>query len=189
VESGSVRVREATPDDTDAIVNVTASGWRTAYRDIVAPEKLVDLPIARWRHEVHVGLRRPVDDAFSYVAEIGGEFAGYCFVAAPSREPDEGRNVAELVAIYVEPARWRQGAGEALMNGAMARLSGLPYDEVILWTFKENALAIAFYQRHGWSRDGGEKVHPRSGAVAIRFRRPTPTLEEGTRQAGTIRTE
>jgi hypothetical protein len=37
----------------------------------------------------------------------------------------------------------------------------------------ENAPAIAFYERHGWSRDGEEKVHPRAQAVAIRFRHPT----------------
>ena len=186
METTSVRVREANPDDTDAIVAVTATGWRTAYRDIVAQGKLADLPVARWRHEVHVGLRRPVEDAFSYVAEIDGEFAGYCFVAAPSREPDEERNVAELVAIYVEPDRWRQGAGETLMAAAMERLARLPYDEVILWTFKENAPAIAFYERHGWSRDGGEKVHPRSGADAIRFRCPVPKGLGGNPSIGTI---
>jgi GNAT superfamily N-acetyltransferase len=172
VEAGSVRVREATPDDTEAIVAVTVGGWRAAYRDIVAPDRLADLPVARWRHEVHVGLRRPVEDAFSYVAEIDGRFAGYCFVAAPSREQDLGRNVAELVAIYVEPDRWGQGAGAALMRAALERLGDLPYDEVVLWTFKENAPAIAFYERQGWKRDGGEKVHPRTEAVAIRFRRP-----------------
>ena len=172
MQGGPVRVRRATPDDTEKIVGVTAAGWRTAYRGIVAPARLAELPIDRWHHEVHVGLLRPVEDAFSYVAEIGGEFAGYCFVAAPSRERELGPNVAELVAIYVEPDRWSQGAGSALMRAAIARLEQLPYEEVFLWTFKENAPAIAFYERHGWKRDGDEKVHPRSEAVAIRLRRP-----------------
>jgi GNAT superfamily N-acetyltransferase len=174
MEREPVRVRAATPDDTEAIVAVTVAGWRTAYRGIVAPDKLAELPVARWRHEVHVGLRRPVEDAFSYVAEIDGEFAGYCFVAAPSRERELGPNVAELVAIYVEPDRWGQGAGAALMRAAMDRLSQLPYNEVILWTFTENAPAIAFYERHGWKADGNRKVHPRTQAEAIRFRRRTP---------------
>jgi GNAT superfamily N-acetyltransferase len=172
METGSVRIREAIPDDTEAIVAVTAAGWRTAYREIVAQERLGDLPIPRWRHEVHVGLLRPVEDAFTYVAEIDGAFAGYCFVAAPSREPRMGSGVAELVALYVDPDRWRLGAGSALMRAAMERLAGLPYDEVILWTFKENAPAISFYERDGWRRDGEEKVHPMAQAVAIRLRRP-----------------
>jgi ribosomal protein S18 acetylase RimI-like enzyme len=172
VEAGSVRVREATPDDTDAIVAVNAAGWRAAYRGIVAPERLADLPIPRWRHEVHVGLLRPVEDAFTFVAEIGGQFVGYCYVAAPSREADLAGTVAELAAIYVDPDHWRQGAGSALMGAALERLGELPYEEVVLWTFKENTPAIAFYERHGWRRDGDEKVHPTAQAVAIRFRRP-----------------
>ena len=174
MQGGPVRVRDATPDDTDAIVAVTAAGWRTAYRGIVALDRLADLPLARWRHEVHVGLRRPVEDAFSYVAEIDDAFAGYCFVAAPSRQRELGPSVAELVAIYVEPDRWSRGAGTALMRAAMDRLAQLPYDEVFLWTFKENRPAITFYERRGWRRDGDEKVHPRSEAVAVRLRRPIP---------------
>ena len=150
---------------------MTAAGWREGYREIVSAEKLADLPVERWRHEVGVGLRRPVDDAFTYVAEIDGEFAGYCYVAAPSREADVGPKTAELVAMYVDPGHWRQGAGEALMNAAMGRLAELPYSEVVLWTFRENERAIAFYERQGWAPDGGEKIHPRSGEPAIRMRR------------------
>ena len=164
-------VREATPEDAEAIVAVTAAGWRAAYRGIVKPEKLAELPIERWRHEVGVGLRRPVDDAFSYVAEIDGQFAGYCYVAAPSREPDVGPAVAELGAMYVDPGHWRQGVGEALMDAALARLADLPYTEAVLWTFEENQRAVAFYERFGWAKDGGEKIHARSGEPAIRMRR------------------
>ncbi len=155
---------------------MTAAGWRVGYRDIVAPDRLAELPVDRWRHEVGVGLRRPVADAFTHVAEIDHSFAGYCFVAAPSREADLGDSVAELVAIYVDPDYWRRGAGQALMGAAMDRLGGLPYPEVILWTFKENRRALAFYDRHGWRADGAEKVHARSGAPAIRLRRPV-TME------------
>jgi GNAT superfamily N-acetyltransferase len=165
-------VREATPDDTEAIVSVTVAGWRAGYRDIVAPENLADLPVDRWRHEVGLGLRRPLDDAFTYVAEIDGRFAGYCYVAAPSRESELGPAVAELVAIYVDPEQWRQGAGEALVGAAMERLAGLPYTEVALWTFKENDRAIAFYERDGWRPDGAEKIHARTGAPAVRYTRP-----------------
>jgi GNAT superfamily N-acetyltransferase len=167
-----VAIREATPDDAEAIVEVTAAGWRTGYRGIVQPEKLAALPIDRWRHEVGVGLRRPIADAFTYVAEIDGRFAGYCYVAAPSREPGLTPETAELVAMYVDPDHWRQGAGEALMNAALERLAGLPYTEAVLWTFDQNERAVAFYERFGWAKDGAEKIHERSGEPAIRMRRP-----------------
>ncbi len=138
----------------------------------MAPDKLADLPVERWRHEVGVGLKRPVGDAFTYVGEVDREFAGYCYVAAPSREADMGPDAAELVAMYVDPDRWRQGVGNALMLAALERLAGLPYEEAVLWTFKENDRAIGFYERHGWRADGAEKVHPRTGEPAVRFRRP-----------------
>jgi GNAT superfamily N-acetyltransferase len=151
---------------------VTVAGWHAGYREIVAPEHLAQLPVERWRHEIGVGLKRPVGDAFTYAAEIDGRFAGYCYVAAPSRESDLGPDASELVAMYVDPDHWRRGAGDALMGAAMERLSGLPYTDAILWTFKENARAIAFYKRHGWRADGTEKLHSRTGEPAARYRRP-----------------
>ena len=151
---------------------MTVAGWRAGYRDIVSPERLADLPVDRWRHEIGVGLRRPVEDAFTHVAEIDGEFAGYAYVAAPAKDADLGRRVAELGALYVDPAHWRKGAGEALVRATLERLAALPYDEVVLWTFAENAPAVALYERYGWRRDGAEKIHARSGEPAVRFRRP-----------------
>ena len=156
------------------MVEVNAAGWREGYRDIVSEEALAKLPIDRWRHEISVGLRRPVGDAFTYIAEFDGRFAGYCYVAAPTREPDLGPEVAELVAMYVDPSHWRRGIGNALMKAALERLTDLPYQEAILWTFGENERAVAFYERHGWKADGGEKIHQRSGEPAIRMRRPLP---------------
>jgi GNAT superfamily N-acetyltransferase len=150
---------------------VTAEGWRTAYQGIVSPEKLAELPIERWSHEIRVGLRRPVEDAFTYVAEIDGEFAGYCYVAAPTKEPDLGRDVAELGAMYIDPGHWREGIGQALMEAALSRLAELLYAEAILWTFEQNERAVSFYERHGWARDGAARIHARSGEPAIRMRR------------------
>ena len=91
-----------------------------------------------------------------------------------------------LTAIYVQPDRWGHGAGSALMRAALARLAELPYDEVILWTFKENGPALGFYERHGWSLDGEQKVHPRTEAAAVRLRRPTPKTGGAMPAEGTI---
>jgi GNAT superfamily N-acetyltransferase len=48
------------------------------------------------------------------VAERGGEIVGSCFVVSPPRDEDLGAELAELVAIYVDPGSWRQGIGTAL---------------------------------------------------------------------------
>jgi ribosomal protein S18 acetylase RimI-like enzyme len=74
--------------------------------------------------------------------------------------------------MYVDPDHWRQRVGSTLMRAALERLVGLPYEEAVLWTFKKNDRAIAFYERYGWRPDGAEKIHARTGEPAVRFRRP-----------------
>lgn len=176
-----VRVRDANPGDTEAIVSATRQGWLQGYRDIVSAEKLADLPVDRWRHEVSVGLRRPVGDAFTLVAEVGGEFAGYCFVAAPSRSGELPPGFAELAGIYVLPEHWGGGAGGALIDAAMERVAALGYEGAFLWTFADNERAIRFYRRHGWEPDGEEKESAQAGARTVRFRR---RVESATMDAG-----
>jgi GNAT superfamily N-acetyltransferase len=173
-----VLVRDATPEDAEAIVALTESGWREGYRGIVDPKRLADLPVARWRHEIGTGLRRPVGDAFTRVAEgEGGEVVGYCYVAAPSRSGELGPEWAELVAMYVAPSHWGAGAGGALMEAAVDRLAELPYRGAFLWTFAENERAIRFYTRHGWEPDGAENLNALADARTVRFRRITESAQ------------
>jgi GNAT superfamily N-acetyltransferase len=47
--------------------------------------------------------------------------------------------------LYVAPPCWRTGAGSALLQQAKRHLSG----GFRLWTFERNAMARAFYRKHG----------------------------------------
>lgn len=163
-------VRDAVEADTEAIVELTASGWRVAYTGIVPAERIENLPITQWRHDVSSGLRAPVADSFTRVAEIDGEVAGYCFVAAPGRDEPAGSKVAEVVAIYVDPKRWMAGIGRALMESATSLAAAAGYPEMTLWTFERNAQARAFYARLGWTKDDERRPHAATGTPTIRLR-------------------
>lgn len=165
-----VEVRDATGADVEEIVRLTASGWRAAYRGIVPAERIENLPVSGWRHDIAAGLRSPVADSFTRIAEIEGAPVGYCFVAAPGREEPPGSRIAELVAIYVDPARWRGGIGRALMAGATAEANRAGYGEMTLWSFEKNAPALAFYAGLGWERDGARRPHAATGVPTIRLR-------------------
>jgi len=164
-------VRPAEPADAEAIVQLTAAGWRAAYRSMVPEPMIEQLPMAAWRHDVGTGLRSPVADAFTDVAIADGEIAGYCYVAAPGREEPEGSRVAELVAIYVDPERWRHGVGRALAESAASKAARLGYEGMKLWTFEPNAPAQAFYLALGWRPDGARQPHPASGTPLVGMRR------------------
>jgi GNAT superfamily N-acetyltransferase len=117
------------------------------------------------------GLERPRGDSFTRIAELDGDAAGYCFVAAPGREEPDDSRLAELVALYVDPARWRRGVGRALLDAVIADAESLPYDEVFLWTFEVNQPALQLYLAAGFEPDGAERPFVPTGTPTVRLRR------------------
>ena len=166
-----IEVRAAVPADAEAMAAVNASGWRQGYRDIVPGHYLERLPVSRWRREMKAGLREPRGDSFTRIAEIDGEFAGYCFVAAPGRQEPPDSPLAELVALYVDPARWGKGAGRALLDRAIRDTTELgSYEEMELWTFTGNERAQRLYLAAGFEADGATRTFEPLGIPTMRMR-------------------
>jgi ribosomal protein S18 acetylase RimI-like enzyme len=117
------------------------------------------------------GLERPRGHSFTRIAELDGGAAGYCFVAAPGREEAEESRLAELVALYVDPERWRRGVGRTLLDAVLADAESLPYDEIFLWTFAVNEPALALYRAAGFDPDGAERPFVPTGTPTVRLRR------------------
>lgn len=174
---GSIRLRDAEVEDSPTIARVNAAGWRAAYRGIIDDERLERLPVDDWAREIAANLAHLEADSFSLVAELDGRFAGSCFVVAPGRDDDLGPEVAELVAIYIEPALWRSGVGTSLMVAAAERVAERGYAQMSLWTFTANRRALAFYESLGWARDGTERIHPLGGVPTVRLRKPLQSPE------------
>ena len=105
----------------------------------------------------------------------GGDLAGFCSVATPSRDEDATERTAEIGALYVDPSQWRQGAGGEMLKTALEELSTRRYRDVILWVLPENHAALAFYDRFGFEvEEGVEKREERSGQPVIRLRASLP---------------
>lgn len=151
-------------------MQLTAAGWREAYPGIVPAERIEGLPMAAWRHDIRHGLAEPEGDSFTRIAEEDGAIAGYVFVAAPGRE-DEDEGEAELVAIYVSPDHWRRGIGRALIEAAVTDARGAGYERIALWSFEQNAQALAFYDALGWEQTAERRPHRATGAPTVKLRR------------------
>lgn len=82
------------------------------------------------------------------VAEVGGEITGFAVVL-----DEEGQ--AALDGLFVEPSRWRQGTGSALVNAAvhLARNRGMA-----LMTVVAEPAARAFYEKCGFIVEGNEQT-------------------------------
>jgi len=115
----TIRVRPGVFEDAAVIARINVASWRAAYRGIVSDDFLARISVGAreraWRERILGDPTRPV-----FVAERDDTVIGYCALAAPSRDEDAAPGVAELAAIYVDPDRWRSGAGTSLMRTGLA---------------------------------------------------------------------
>jgi GNAT superfamily N-acetyltransferase len=148
-----MRVRDAKVADAAAIGQVHVAAWRAAYGHVMPAGFLAGLDAARAGQRWADWLQ---GDVAVLVAEMDGMVAGFCRYG-PSRDPDAGDAVGEVIAINVDPARWRCGLGRALLVEAAARLRET-FAEATLWVVRENPRARAFYEALGWRPDGTERV-------------------------------
>lgn len=152
-----MHVRTATVEDAPAVEAVRLRGWQAAYRGIVPDGYLDGLVAEPARRAELISGRNGVT---TLVAE---DETGVVGMAAhgPARD---GEDAQELYALYVDPDRWRAGAGTSLL----AACEGVS----VLWVLEDNAQARAFYGRHGFAPDGARQVLDLGGPVPeIRMRR------------------
>lgn len=149
-------VTAATVADALDVETVRLRGWRAAYRGIV-PQDYLDAMVVDEPRRASLIAEGTVT---TLVAREDGTTIGMA-AHGPSRD---GLGAQELYALYVDPDRWRTGAGSALLEACE--------DVSVLWVLEGNARAQAFYRRHGFEADGGSQVLDIGGPVTeIRMRR------------------
>jgi GNAT superfamily N-acetyltransferase len=135
------------------------------------PDELLDSLSVAQRAEMWRGITGQ-EGSDVYVAVDDGLLVGFCAVVTPSRDDDAQGDVAEIVAIYVDPDVWRNGVGRALMDVAFAELRAGAWRWVTLWVLAANRQARDFYARFGLRPDGAETTDADSGATEVRLRGP-----------------
>jgi GNAT superfamily N-acetyltransferase len=103
-----------------------------------------------------------------------GELLGFAG-CGESRDPGAGPETGEVQTLFVAAGRWRAGVGRALMAAALADLAARGHTEATVWSFAANERANAFYEAHGFTRDGAERTEEAWAHLPeIRYCRPLP---------------
>lgn len=165
-----VTVRRAEPRDAAGIAGVHVRSWQVAYRGLLPDERLDELSVEERAQRWGALLGDGDGTSFTLIADRDDRIAGFCSVAAPSRDADAGEHTAEVAAIYVEPELWRRGVGSALLAAAIEELRRGGLHDATLWVFAENADARSFYARFGFDPDGLQPSHETRGPEAVRLR-------------------
>jgi ribosomal protein S18 acetylase RimI-like enzyme len=112
-----------------------------------------------------------VDDEVSLLVADDGAFAGFT-ACGTSRDSDAGPEVGEIWSFFVAEDRWRRGVGRALMAAALEDLLQRGYEQATVWSFDTNERANAFYEAHGFARDGAERTEEAwAHILEVRYRR------------------
>jgi GNAT superfamily N-acetyltransferase len=159
---GRVIVRPAAPADADELARVQIASWRAVYTGLMNPVVLAGLDFDELAHRWRVRLENAHNPARNLVAAAQGELRGFAAIGAARDADLERGRFGELWAIYVEPAAWGAGVGQALLATAEAEL-GWRFSQFVLWVLEKNTRARRFYEKHGWVLDGGRKEPVEAG--------------------------
>ena len=168
----NLTVRTAVVADAAEIARIHVATWQSAYRGQLPDAFLDGMRAEQRRKQWEMTLNYPAEGTRTFVAEPDSAVIGFCLVGR-CRDEDLGPAVGELLAIYVVPECWGQGAGCALMQAGLAHLSELDCERSVLWVLESNTRTRTWYQRQGWQLEGRRRVD-RIGAVEfneIRYQR------------------
>lgn len=141
-------VRPATPGDVPAIGRIADAAWRAAYGEFL-PETVIDDAMAEWYDPDVIRDAVAREGVGYFVAETGAGSVGYVS-GGPSTDEGEGLRTANLGAINVDPDRWGEGIGSALL----ARFEGFCRDRgadvVRARVLAKNEVGQPFYRARGY---------------------------------------
>jgi N-acetylglutamate synthase-like GNAT family acetyltransferase len=141
----SVRVREATADDLDAIRGVAEAAWYAAYGGTLEPETIAAALESYYDPEI-VAAGIDSEAIRFHIAEDGGEALG--FASAEQTWADE----VELHAVYVHPDRWGEGIGAALVERVADWAREQDVDRIACGVLADNAVGVGFFEAMGFER-------------------------------------
>jgi L-amino acid N-acyltransferase YncA len=141
-------IRDATPDDADAIAAVHIASWRTTYSGIVAQEYIDGLSVmeraAAWTQRLTEGTSPAVA---TLVAERApGVLLGFAS-GGPIRIACAGYD-AELYAVYLTREAQRQGLGTQLVRTWAGRAASQGFHAAVVRVLAANPARL-FYEHLG----------------------------------------
>lgn len=139
-----VTIREAASGDVPAILRIAERGWHVAYGGFLSQET-IDTAMTEWYDPDATREQIEREDVAYFVAEQNGDVLGYA-----SGGPSGEETTAILGAIYVDPDRWEEGIGTALLDEFEAFCRRQGYETIRVQMLAENDIGASFYRNHGY---------------------------------------
>ncbi len=137
----NVSIEAATAKDAEAIANIHFESLREGYAGKL-PQEYLDMPVTDWRINAwKKWIAR--SKVRTLVAKEDDQNVGFCTLQ-PFNENPPNKETAEIVALFVQPEKWRHG------------VAGL--SKCALWVLESNENARNVYKAQGYQLQTGDRI-------------------------------
>ncbi|MBE7004680.1 MAG: GNAT family N-acetyltransferase [Ruminococcaceae bacterium] len=141
-------IRSVHPGDENTLAYIQTESWKAAFADILDTETLARCTDVNKATDMYRRLLKE-HKGNGYLLLVDGKPHAIAYWDAARDAAFQGK--AELICIHSLPDRWRRGYGSQLMDRVLKDIRAAGYSEVVLWVFKDNARARAFYETKGFA--------------------------------------
>ncbi len=156
MDDEGILIRPMTLADCDRVAEIRIGGWQSAYKGLMPQSYLDALDVAQDAERRRAHFSQADGTVVNLVAERGGEIVGWA-CHGPYRDGEARTEDAELYALYVDPGRYGDGIGHALLQESVRRCTTAGHARMLLWVLEHNTRARRFYERAGFRADGTEE--------------------------------
>jgi RimJ/RimL family protein N-acetyltransferase len=149
----AVTIRQATPDDADALAALHLRSARAGFDNIFPVSHLAvshEEMSADWRGRLQAD---PSLLRATLVAEVGGSIVGVIVAGPDPLDPAVGR----ASRLYVDPQYWNYVVAKRLLNACFTYLREVQCRVVRAWIMEPNRRAQAVVERIGARRTGARQ--------------------------------
>lgn len=144
-------IRKVQQGDANALAYIQTESWKAAFAGILDAEmlaKCTDIDRATAMYQ------RLLDEnkGNGYLLTVNEKPHCIAYWDA-ARDPEFARK-AELICIHSLPDNWHKGFGSQMMDFVLDDIKKAGYSEVVLWVFRDNLRARAFYEAKGFILKG-----------------------------------
>lgn len=141
-------IRRVRPGDEEVLSHIQTESWKAAFGGILSAEALAK----HTDRERIAGLYRRLLEAGrgnGYILSVADR--PHCIAFWDAARDASLTGAAELICIHSLPDNWRKGYGSAMMDRVLQDMRAAGYAEAVLWVFRDNLRARAFYEAKGFS--------------------------------------
>lgn len=140
-------IRTVRQGDASALAYIQTESWKAAFAGILDSETLAKCTNINRATEMYQQLLDK-NIGNGYLLLVDGK--PHCIAYWDAARDAELTGKAELICIHSLPSNWHKGYGRMMMDRVLKEIKEAGYSEVVLWVFRDNLRARAFYEAAGF---------------------------------------